>query len=600
MNENENEVERIQIMLTSYLNSLPLKEFTGNIFRFSLVDLAVLAGFEINRPTKSELVKILNAYLANPANIRRIWEGLPAFDQEFVQDIIVNKGYMNQENLARLAKQYKRQKINVTYYDPYHTKSGYFNKDSKVALFFIDGMIPEYISDILKEYRKEPHYRFTEVKVSSRDLEGLSLFKMSDELEKDLVSFVRLVGTGKIKVTQSNKELTKASLKRMNEYLVHQEYETEFYGIDTIKRGQDSMRVYGLYQMLLDADVIDIEGTSVVLGTDTNEFLSECFTKKIERLYKAYLYTAYMQESERIKERKFDLGYPTHMELVRAKIMKFIAKAPVDQWIDIEVLSEDLFKNDRLFLREHIAHVAVIPRTNGYPVMYEPIWEQLERRIIDVMLIEYLHPLGIVDVALEDDEVEREFDMKEEQIVVAKYFKLTKLGAYILGVRSEYEDPSLKGQVANALWVDEALCIVISQSVKRYQHEIFFDRIGERIEKEDATCYAINFQMAIKAQGEGISLDGIFRYLEKESTQPLPSILKEVFEHWKKDQKKIRIRQVTIIECDDPELTRELLSMNGITKHMVKSLEPTIEIKADAAQKVKKELERQSYFCEIQ
>lgn len=585
-------------MLTNQLSNLQHKGFTGNLFRFSLEDLTKLAGIKVFANRKNEMVKALNTYLTNPENIREIWSGLPDFDKAFVLDIIVNHGYQHEENLDRLAKKYKKSKAKRAYYDQYNTKGGYFNKDSKVALFFVDGLMPENIQQVLSAYLPPESYLFLQSQVKSKDLKDLHIFQSQEDLEKDLVNIVKLVGTDKLKVTKTNNDLTKGAIKKINDELLYKEYETHYYGMNTIKRGQDSIKIYGLYQMLVDASVVDVEEGGLILGRDANQFLAESMTDKMKRLYEAYTESVYINEAERIKERKFHVGYTPDISQVRKNFAELIAKAPIGEWIDIEVLAEDLFRNNRIFLRDYLEHVVVLQK-NGSPSHDEYTWDELERRVLDVMLIEYLHPLGIVDLAIEDDQIEGEYSFQDEDILVAKYFKLTPLGAHLLGVNENYEDPSLKDKVINALWVDDNLNIVLSESTKRYQHEIFFDRVGQRVEGEEQTVYAINFQMAVKALEEKVSLDEIYNYLEKQCTQPLPAILKQVFAQWKKDQEKIRIRTVTVIESDDPEVIKELLTMNGVTKHMVKPLDSTIEIPSDTAYKVKKELEKQNYFCQI-
>ena len=62
-------------------------------------------------------------------------------------------------------------------------------------------------------------------------------------------------------------------------------------------------------------------------------------------------------------------------------------------------------------------------------------WGELEGRLIEVCLLEYLSALGIVDVAVE--EYRDEFDA--DTYLSTRYFRFTPLGAYVLGVTDHYD-----------------------------------------------------------------------------------------------------------------------------------------------------------------
>lgn len=219
-------------------------------------------------------------------------------------------------------------------------------------------------------------------------------------------------------------------------------------------------------------------------------------------------------------------------------------------------------------------------------------WEEIEGRMIQVMLQEYLAVMGIVDVAV--DPVEDGYGCNYFEV---PFYRLTKLGAHVLGV---YDDFTVERQVNPAVSgfiIQPNFEIVISEGASKQIHQMFFERFAEKVADDVVTVYRIDFPSFIQAFNQGIKISEIIAYMKEHNEGEFPDKVWATLQDWDKKSGKIRIRQATIVETDDELLRLELMNSKPIRKHMVNELQNAFEIDAYAASKVKKEIEKRNYFC---
>jgi hypothetical protein len=69
---------------------------------------------------------------------------------------------------------------------------------------------------------------------------------------------------------------------------------------------------------------------------------------------------------------------------------------------------------------------------------------------------------------------------------------------------------------------------------------------------------------------------------------------------WEELSKKIKIRQITIMEIDSTELYEELINNKAIRNKMSKEITNAFEIDAKNITSVKRQLEKKNYFCVLE
>jgi len=576
------------VALRSILESVNVSGYRYNLYDPSLTDLVKLARLTPKKMVKSELVKELEHFYDNPNNIKAVWEELSLFEKACVADYISSGGYLFKASVEHLAKQYK-------------CKVETLQSGSRIGLFFIKGDIPECVNKIIVPYIEKSQGIIECKPVDKEDLEELYLFEADEHLFEDLIAIVKFASTGKLKIAKASQCPTKPVMKKMNEFLYNKEYVTDVFMLEEITKPYQAMRLYGLYQILRAAQVLDVEETTIIMGVKANAFLMSNHKEQMELLLQGYINNSFYNEIERIRGERFETYLYSNFPKVRKALLQAIGGAPVDIWISLDSVSEMLFKYNRTFLMDQVRQISIKP--SGYSYYgnehFEGDWDRLERAYMDIVFLEGLVPLGIVEVAVQDSAIEDEYTGDYIERLEVVYFKLTKLGAYLLGASEDYEDPTTKDKAPNDLWVDEEMRIIVGESAKRHQHEIFFERFAEKQQEGELSFYPLNFFTALNAFNAQISLKEIELYLQKEGTKPLPDYVGNVICKWEEDQNKITIRNVTIIESEDEAVLAELLASNAIVKNGGKWLSGAVQINGGCAQKVKKEIEKYHYFCNV-
>lgn len=568
--------------LIDKLQQLKLTSYKPEVYYLPLDALVSRAKLKLKSRSKNALVDALGAYLSDEKNIRAIWEELDTLERAIVTDAIVNQEYLLRKRAKELSKELNQQ----------------LKEKSKMGLFFINGNIPIEIKKVLVNLIEKPSMNLHEQKPSSKLLSKYYVYRYEENQWTDWTNIIKFASTGKFKVTKAGNLPTKAALNKINEIVVAKEYETDSIGLVEARNGSDTHRLYGLYKTMIAAKVLAIDGTTVMMGDEAKTFLSMSYAEQAQMLFKAYQNNIDYDEITRIPTESFEPDVSCSAQ-VRQSIIKVLSNLSEGQWIKMEEFSEELYKCCRSFIIKHVKGITEKSEYSGYYRDYfSGNWERLERPYLDVLLIEGLAPLGIVDLALEEEEVEKNYFESDWRLAVA-YFKLTPLGAYLLGKNKDYKDPSAKDRLTNDLWVDEKMHIRVGNSIKKCQHEIFFDQFCEKYEEEEYTDYVLDFAAALNAFNQDISLDEILSYLQKECTKEVPPQIELVINQWKQDQHKVQIRKVTIIECEDERILNDLMETKTIAKCGAKKLVQAIEIDTGSEKKVKKEIEKKNYFCKI-
>ena len=575
-------------MRSSLKNELNKLNITGYHYQWYHLPLDALmrrGGLPSKKYSKVEYVNALENYLRDSNHLRAIWDKLSELERAIVTDAITNQGYLLTTEAARLCKLYGKEEEELT-------------NHSLMCLYFIGGRIPQDIVSKLAEFIELPQMSLQSEMVNGKTLRQYYVFRNKDDLSQDWIKIVQLAGTGQLKVTKSGGYPTKPSLKNLNKALNHKEYEGNHIFIEDIRNGGDATRLYGLITHMLAAQVLRVEGTNLTLGPKGKHFLSISFAQQAKLLFEGYKNNVFYNEVERIKTENLEVSLDQNLPEVRKKVCRLLSDLPEGEWVNMHAISEQLYKCWRTFLVEEVDLVTLKGNSYYYGNTVKD-WGQVEERYLDVLLLEGLAPLGIFDVALEEDSFREVYTFKTRHFFKVAYIKLTPLGAYLFEKNKDYVDPSTKNQVPNDLWIDDGLVIHVGKSSKKYQHEIFFDPICEKMEQEEESLYPLNFYAALKAFNDGIDLDEILDYLKRECTRPLPSQVELVLKQWEKDQQKVTIRNVMVIECEDQDIMNDLLESQAIIKSGGQELRHSIVFAKKHLNKVRKEIEKKNYFCNI-
>jgi hypothetical protein len=217
-----------------------------------------------------------------------------------------------------------------------------------------------------------------------------------------------------------------------------------------------------------------------------------------------------------------------------------------------------------------------------------------------VLLIEYLSTIGIVDVSV----CELADDYGVKKFLSAQYFRLTKLGAYVLNVIDEYESPNknIKIQMESdeGFTLQANFEIIVQDSSSKYKYCMFFDKFAEKVVDDIATVYKLSFKSMVTALDKSISINEIIEYILNNCKNLMPENVMITLRQWEKESKRIKIRKVTIVETDDKFLVEELKSYRSINNNILGHLNYAFEIDSSQCNKVKREIEKKNKFCVLE
>lgn len=306
----------------------------------------------------------------------------------------------------------------------------------------------------------------------------------------------------------------------------------------------------------------------------------------------AYVNNASIQEWDRIPQLKIRAQYLAHLRSCRQEILQRLAECPPQAWLDTNQFLGYAKKKNRGFLQQAVGDLLIYH--SEFRDYYAGIcsWDMLEGSMIEVMLLEYLTVLGIVDTA-----VSTRWPEEGNLYFGVSYFRITALGAHVLGISKMEERPA---PAKSGFVVQPNFEILIREGASRQRHQVFFDRFATLVADDNVTIYQIDFACIVKAVDAGITVQAITDYLTAHSEHPLPGNIVALLQDWAHKSGKIRIRQVTIVETDDPLLLQEMLHSKPIRKYVASELPHAFVINGADAAKVKREIEKRSYLCDWQ
>nr|WP_274597758.1 helicase-associated domain-containing protein [Clostridium beijerinckii] len=196
----------------------------------------------------------------------------------------------------------------------------------------------------------------------------------------------------------------------------------------------------------------------------------------------------------------------------------------------------------------------------------------------------------MVDVLIKQDYTD--YDIEYFKVT---YFKLTSLGAYILGINKDYKIEEIEDETG--IIIQPNYEIMVPGGLMKDVHCINLDKFAEKLSEDTVSIYKISFKSMVMALDNDISIEEVIEYLKDASKNKIPENVLMSLNEWNERSKKIKIRKVTIVETDDKYLLEELKSYKEIKKDIAKELPYAFEINSKNANKVKRNIEKKNHFC---
>ena len=140
--------------------------------------------------------------------------------------------------------------------------------------------------------------------------------------------------------------------------------------------------------------------------------------------------------------------------------------------------------------------------------------------------------------------------------------------------------------------------IIVPDSSNRLTHELYFEKLFTKVSTTDeASIFKLDFETAVRAIGNGTSVADLRKYLSA-SDKPMPKNVASALDDWEKQAGRIRLRQVTILECEDESLLEEVIRYKGINELIKEKISAAVVIEDGTTKKIKKVIEKNKRFCQ--
>lgn len=577
--------------IRDYLNLLPSQGYSESLPR-----LGKIAGIRPFPTRKMEMVDELEKFYSNEANIVGILGKIRPFERELLEERIRSSGPLDKNEILEIAKKHgiKLSQSNTSRFVQL------FDECSPARLLFIErSSIPEIFLSILRKHVKPLVLQYTPIEKFSPEDEIIGEIVLRESFKDDFVKLLRLINTTKLATTKGSTLLTKSAVIKIDNVLGNREFIAVGEGsIEDIKNSKETTRIFGLYMLLVAGGIIRIDDGSIALTPQAGSFVKLSSVEMCATLLKAYIGSSSIYELDRIRELKIKTQYHPLFKRCRETILKHLCKCPVDKWISLQEFLKNIKKADRYFLENQVGEIWSYSEYDRYYYGRMQEWSEIEGRFIEVVLLEYLNTIGIIDAAVSNGYHCSDYGDRETEYLSLEYFKLTPMGAYVIGATDKYMP--IAEEKASGFVVQPNYDIVVSEGKLKQVHNMFFDRFAEKVADDAASIYRLSFKSIVNALDNGIAVGEITEYLEKYCNNSLPDNVRKILEDWDRESKRIRIRKVTIVETDDKYLMEELKSSKSIRNYIQKELTYVAEIDGKSSMKLKREIEKKNHFCIIE
>lgn len=518
---------------------------------------------------------------------KQIYDELTECEQEMMKCYIQNKYHPQDYQIEEIMKKY--QYSGKSYFS--HNEAPYFSEESKANLFFIEyEEIPEEFKAQLDKLVEPLKMKIEPCKEVIDPEEYYANIIGREDRIHDIDEFIKFINISKIKPTKAKEQMPKSAIIKLYQKLKYPEIlRNEEIEIENIRSIEDTTITYGIMKLLRNSLIVRIEkGEFYIDNLFCEDYAKQNKVEKVKYLLENYTREGIgIDECSRIQSGKFHIQNPIpEYGKARKIIIEHLKQCPVNEWIDVDELKKWIRINNYYFLRKYTGEV--LKKHEYFNEYFEASHEDFENAFIDIVLMEYLATLGIVDVIIGTATDEYGY----EEYMEVDYFRVTKLGSYVLGInKEEYVQENQEDE----LTVTKDFDIIIGETAQKLNHELYFDRFLSK-KSDNPLIYKLDFKGMAKALSLGISIEEIYVYLTDNCTNGIPENVESQILEWIEDAKKIKIKTVTILEMDKDNFA-EIMENSNMKKYIDSVRKDVIVLKNSKIENVRKELEKQEKFC---
>jgi hypothetical protein len=381
---------------------------------------------------------------------------------------------------------------------------------------------------------------------------------------------LRLVESGKIRVSDKTRKPTEASVKAITQLLV----DGDFYQVADASEepgqpGRDlTIRAFAWPCVLQAAGWTALSGGKLGLSQAGRKALGLPKHEVLRSAWDKWIKAKEFDEFERISaiKGKRSARLTTVTDRRRA-IRDTLIQCPVGPWIAIDEFFRFVRASGEDFeVARDVWHLHIDEPEYG-SLEYgggDDEWKLVQGRFILAMLFEYAATLGLIDIAyIPPQGARNDFQSwwgTDELECLSRYdglkfFRINALGAWCLGLTEHYEPEPV---AARRVWKVLPNHDVVSSDLSPDPGDVLFlDRVAQRTSDG---VWRLDREKILTAVEEGLKVEEITGFLESQSSEPIPTTVSTFLADLRARAGQLRDRgTVRMIECADAETARLLV-----------------------------------------
>ncbi|MDR2669124.1 MAG: helicase-associated domain-containing protein [Desulfovibrio sp.] len=537
--------------------------------------------------TKDKVISILAAYYCAPNRFEQLWAGLNDAERRIISLHVWGDGSEPVRYADEVAEEFAIAGRREGFYYLY-TRNGldrfkerYAEKNSKLWLLFPkskDNLL--FLGDLYDAVGEME-------RVYTKGSDTLVFLTRENRLS-EFGTIVRFCNSNKVSVTKSGSFSKSSALKLWN-FCGYEEYTADInVKPEDIRTTQGLLVTFPLTVLCTISGLLAVTEGGCVPGGKAVSFLSLPHEQLVKKLFDAYIKSKNFDEISIMTGIKAKRGH--HTFEARQNLVEELKYCPIGQPVYTHEFERFLRIDNYTFARKSESHVV---GTGNGSYGYAAEWEEYEHPLIHIIL-SFFGALGILDIAWGENS--DDYGDRGRRIPIA--FRINPLGAYVLGSSDLYVAPAApKTKIKGGFTVLPDYTIVVPDSEDRLKHEIYFEKLFTKVSTTDeAAIYKLDFGTIVRAVDSGVSIADLRNYLFA-SDRTMPENVVRALDDWEKQAGRIRLRQVTILECDEAALLEEVIHYRRMSGFIKEKILAAVVVDGNTTKEIKKIIEKNKRFC---
>jgi hypothetical protein len=575
---------------SKHVELLTAEEHFSKLTVDDLRPLATLLGGEVPK-RKTELVPLLVRAMTNAKRVREFFDRLDTMSQNAIRMATFDpNGQLDETKFqARYSTKprFNTADTSTPRYLSYAERKNI--KPTLLQLFFPRyRQLPTDTQALLREFVTEPeafaittldtiptHHKIhshswsSGKKVANEWEEPLRVREMAHEAEADLISVLRLIEAGKVRVTDKKLIPTEATRQAIAPILTN----GDFYQPDEAEEGKWdpafdlSIRAFGWPLLVQAGGLAEKSGDALKLSTAGRSALTAKPADTLRKLWTKWLKTRQFDEFARIDVIKGQsVANFSSVANRRAVLLDALSRCPVGRWLSVNDFFRLIRANGQPFtIVSDIWELYLAEKEYG-SLGYEngQAWEQLQGRYTLAFLFEYAATLGLIDVAyLPPQGVRHDYRDRwgtDDYSCLSRYdgllyAKVNPLGAWILGTNDEYRPTAPTPMERFRVLANQDIVIVGTLPAA---DRLVLDRFAE---PSSEGVWKLSASKILDAVEKGGTVDEVEQFLRSRCVGELPDTVAQSLNDLRsKAARLIDAGACRLLECADEFVAAELAS----------------------------------------